>query len=262
MNNQFNWNYETYTAANNIQTSVGEYLIDTICFSPDMSVLDAGCGSGNLTVLLAKKVPDGYVLGIDSSESMIENAKKSIAAKSMPNLEFRVCGINEIEFDEQFDLIFSNSVLHWVVETEDGLRRLFRALNRGGRFVVQFPILNAAHPLIRYARRAIKELGFCEHYEKWIFPWYVPDNREQFAGMLEEVGFTDIEVSMKSNLFTFPSAGAVYQHFNSVGLDLLAAPLDEEEKEAFLSRVLDDLKDDFSKEATLRYERIFAEAGK
>ena len=262
MKSEFCWDGETYAAANSIQSSVGESLINTVRFSPDMFVLDAGCGSGNLTALIAEKVPDGHVLGIDSSESMIRKAKEIMAARSVPNLEFRTCAINEIAFEEQFDLIFSNSVLHWVVEIEDGLWHLFRALKPGGGIILQFPVLNAEHPLIRYAERAINELGFHTRYEKWEFPWYVPDSREQFSDRMKEVGFSEVEVSMKANLFSFPSAEAVYHHFQSVGLELLAAPLKEEEEQVLYNRILNDLKEDFSEEAVLRYERIFAKAGK
>ena len=77
MEKQFNWNGEIYASSNDLQTSVGEHLINKVCFYPEMSILDAGCGSGNLTFLLAKKVPKGNVIGIDSSESMIRTAKKN-----------------------------------------------------------------------------------------------------------------------------------------------------------------------------------------
>ncbi|MBQ3373368.1 MAG: hypothetical protein IJG40_09580 [Oscillospiraceae bacterium] len=137
-----------------------------------------------------------------------------------------------------------------------------KALKQGGDFIVQFPVLNTEHPLIKYAGRAINELGFNARYESWHSPWYVPDSIEQFNIMMKEVGFSDVKASMESNLFSFPSAEAVYQHFNSVGLELLAAPLNETEKEFFFNRVMIDLKDDFSKEAVLRYERIFAKARK
>ena len=262
METTFNWNSEAYAAANSIQASVGERLIESIPFMPDMAVLDAGCGSGNLTVLLAQKVPDGQVLAIDSSASMIQKAEEFTTARNTQNVIFQVCGINEFDLSEQFDIIFTNSVLHWVIEIEEGLKRMFAALKSGGLFAAQFPMLNAEHPLIKYASRSIKALGLKKRYEKWHFPWFVPNSREQFIGMLKEAGFDEPEVSMESNMFAFPSAEAVYQHFNSVGLDLLAAPLCEEEKELFLNRIMSDLKEDFPDEAFLRYERIFTKARK
>lgn len=74
----FRWNGAEYSAANGLQTSVGKRLIGTIRFSPGMSVLDAGCGNGDLTFLLAESVPRGFVTAIDISEEMIEKAQKSL----------------------------------------------------------------------------------------------------------------------------------------------------------------------------------------
>lgn len=180
----------------------------------------------------------------------------------MQNLEFHLCGINEIDYRNQFDLVFSNSVLHWVIDIEDGLRRLFRALKRNGIIEVQFPILNAEHPLVRYARRAISELGLMKYYDNWSFPWYVPGNREAFIEKLKKAGFINTKASLVKNIFYFSSDRAVYQHFNSVGLDLYTSPLNEKEKEEFYHCIMHDLAEDFPNEASLQYERIYAGAQK
>lgn len=262
MKDTFNWSGENYSSANAIQTSVGERLLDTICFSPDMSVLDAGCGSGDLTFLLARKVPQGKAIGIDSSESMIRKAKKTLTEQNVSNLEFRVCSINEIDFKNQFDLVFSNSVLHWILEIEVALRKLFTALKHGGMLQVQFPLLNSNHPLIGYAARAIGELGLAGYYGNRSFPWYVPESKELFTDLLKKTGFIHAEVEQTADDFSFPSALAVYRHFNSVGLDLYAAPLKGKDKRNFKEQVIRDLTEDFPHEASPVYERIYAKAEK
>lgn len=262
MEHGFSWNAEQYAQTNTLQTSIGEQFIDTIPFSPEMSVLDAGCGDGNLSILMAKKVPYGKVTAIDLSESMIRKAEASAAAQAMQNLKFRVCGINELAYDREFDLLFSNSVLHWVTEIEDGIRRFYRALKQDGILCVQFPLLNAEHPLIRYAMRAVQELGVQECCSRNVFPWYVPDSAEQFACVLKEAGFLEVKASLESGIFSFPSAEAVYQHFSSVGLNLFAETMDENDGKIFAQKVLQDLKEDFPGTAELRYERIYAKAVK
>lgn len=260
MSNDFKWNGAEYSSANGIQTSVGGRLIESTAFLPDMSVLDAGCGSGDLTFLLARKVPCGHVTAVDLSESMIQQAEKSLKTQALRNIEFHVCGVNELEYENKFDLVFSNSVLHWVTEIEDCIARFYRALKHGGILRVQFPLLNAEHPLVSYAERAIRELGATERCAKWSFPWYVPSGGEQFVRLLKDSGFADAEAAPESGMFSFPSADAVYKHFDSVGLNLFAAPLGEREKEAFPGRVRSDLREDFPTGAELRYERIFAKA--
>lgn len=260
MENTFSWNAEEYSKANSIQNSAGERLIRSAAFLPGMSVLDAGCGNGSLTFCLAGKVPQGRVTGIDSSASMIQKAKSAMRDQVVKNIEFRLCGINEIEYREQFDLVFSNSVLHWVSDIKDGLLKLFTALKRNGILKVQFPLLNKEHPLVRYAAGAIRELDLADHYDGWVFPWYVPESSEEFIRKLKDSGFTDIKVTPAADDFSFASANEVFQHFHSVGLDLYAAPLSITERKEFFDCVMHDLKRDFPDEVSLRYERIYAEA--
>ena len=262
MDTSFNWDGAYYSAANGIQQSVGERLMGGVSIRPDMEILDAGCGSGELTLMLAKAAPRGHVTAVDLSASMIEKAKKAAADAGANNCGFFVGGINDLTFDNKFDLVFSNSVLHWVTEISDGTRRFYRALKQGGLLAVQFPLLNPAHPMISCADRAIKELGLGSFYGGWQFPWYVPESEASFKGVLEAAGFTGVDVRKESGVFTFPSADSVYKHFDSVGLSLFASPLPEEKKCALTERVLKDLRDDFPGEAALRYERLFATAGK
>ncbi|MBR5381020.1 MAG: methyltransferase domain-containing protein [Oscillospiraceae bacterium] len=258
----FRWNGERYAAANGLQTSTGKRLIDSIRFSPAMSVLDAGCGSGELTFLLARQVPDGHVTGIDASGSMIRRAEASLRIMGLNNLAFQACDINGIEWRESFDLVFSNSVLHWVTEIEDGVRRFYRALKPGGTLAAQFPLLNAGHPLIRYAGRAAAELGLEERYDGWAFPWYVPESAEAFEALLTAAGFENAGVTPEADTFSFPSAEAVFRHFESVGLSLFAGVLEESEKERFFRQVLRDLTADHPHGASLRYERLFVRGDK
>ena len=258
----FLWDGEQYSTANRLQASMGERLIRLSGLSSGMSVLDAGCGSGNLSAALARKVPQGHVLAIDLSESMIRKASESKEAQGLKNLEFKVCGINEIEVENTFDLVFSNSVLHWVTEIEDGIQRFYRALKLHGILSVQFPLLNEKHPMVRYARRAMRELGLPDHLNGTSFPWYVPESAEQFSHILANAGFQDAEVFLDSSVFSFYSSDAVLRHFDSVGLDLFAATLNEADRAAFHTQVLDDLTADFPDKAELTYERIFARAVK
>src|SRR5260370_36046982 len=78
-------------------------------------ILDLGCGDGEHSGRLALRVPKGFVLGIDSSLSMISAALTC----ARTNLAFRLQDINQLDYEQEFDVIFSNSALHWVKE---GLR--------------------------------------------------------------------------------------------------------------------------------------------
>lgn len=170
MKEDFKWSGQQYSMANGLQTHIGAQLLNNISFTDDASVLDAGCGSGNLTFAIAAQVPNGHVVAIDLSESMIEKCKDESKKNKMDNISFRVQGINDINYNEEFDIIFSNSVLHWVLNMEDAAGKLHKALRNNGMIALQFPLLNAQHPLISYANRVIEEMRIVEYYAGWKFP--------------------------------------------------------------------------------------------
>jgi trans-aconitate 2-methyltransferase len=94
------------------------------------SVLDIGCGDGKITAEIAKRVPHGRVIGIDRSEEMIALATRLI---QLPNTTFRVLDAQTLDFDSEFDAVFSNSALHWMPDPEAVVRGIARALKPGGR---------------------------------------------------------------------------------------------------------------------------------
>lgn len=261
MKEVFQWSGRQYSVANGLQAQIGEQLLNSISFADDAKVLDAGCGSGNLTFAIAERVPNGHVTAIDLSESMIEQCKAESGKKKTDNISFQVRGINDIDYREEFDVIFSNSVLHWVRNMEDAAGRLHRALRSGGMAALQFPLLDARHPLISYANRAMEEMQITERYAGWEFPWYVPA-AEEFRKILFHAGFHNIEVFETAHIFQFENAEAVYRHFQSVGLKLYADALPENIREKYMNTVLEDIRSDFSENADLTYRRLFAYAGK
>lgn len=254
----FSWNGNQYSAVNGIQESVGEQLLDSITFRKDMKVLDAGCGSGNLTFKIGERVPSGHVTAIDLSESMIKKCNEEVKLHPKNNIEFKVDGINDITFENEFDILFSNSVLHWISDINDAAERFYKALKYRGCIGLQFPLLNERHPLVSYANRAIQELKVQGNYDNWKFPWYVPKSPQSFAKVLRKAGFSNVDVSLKSNQFQFSSGEEAFLHFQSVGLNLYTAPLADHMKNVFTEQVKSDLERDFPGTVTLEYERLFA----
>ncbi len=101
-------------------------------------VLDLGCGYGWHCKYAAERGA-GYVLGIDSSEKMIGEAKRR---NSDPRIEYRVCSIEEYEYPEnEFDCAVSNLALHYIEDIEAVYRKIYRTLRGGGAF-----LLNIEHP--------------------------------------------------------------------------------------------------------------------
>lgn len=105
----FNWDGSKYTSVSRLQAEIGESLIEALHIQSHESVLDIGCGVGNLTLKLAAMAEKGFVLGIDPSPSMLEKAREMASRHGLPNLDFQVMGAAEINFQARFDVVFSNS---------------------------------------------------------------------------------------------------------------------------------------------------------
>ena len=63
-------------------------LLDRIGIAPDARCLDLGCGGGDVTALLAARVPDGVVTGVDVDETQLDLARAEAAEAGLGNVEF------------------------------------------------------------------------------------------------------------------------------------------------------------------------------
>ena len=91
----------------------------------NQSILDLGCGTGILTVQL-KKLAE-VVIGVDSSESMIKRAQQQYS-----DIKFIVSDALALPFEEQFDVVFSNAVFHWITDHNALLNNIHKVLKPGG----------------------------------------------------------------------------------------------------------------------------------
>lgn len=151
---------------------------------PGMSVVDLGCGTGDLTQRLAEELPDSNVLGVDSSESMLEAA----GVKSGPRLEFRLQRIEDV--DGQWDLVFSNAALQWLDDHETLIPRVFAMVAPGGRLAIQIPS-NADHPSQTLLAETAAEHPMSDAFRDW--PQRVSAlGIRRYAEILVEQGATQI----------------------------------------------------------------------
>jgi trans-aconitate 2-methyltransferase len=130
------WNARTYHRVAAPQEEWGREVLARLELTGDERVLDAGCGSGRVTRLICELVPDGHVIGIDGSPSMIEHAREELAEFG-DRVELRVGDLLELELAEPVDAIFSNATFHWILDHERLFARLFAALRPGGALEAQ-----------------------------------------------------------------------------------------------------------------------------
>lgn len=120
---------------------------------PGLRVADLGCGTGDVTLELHRRLGARETVGFDSSSAMLAKAPRE------PGLRFVQEEIERFSPAEPFDLIFSNAALHWVADHPSLLRRLTAALAPGGQLAVQMP-MNDEHPSHLTAHELARSPGF------------------------------------------------------------------------------------------------------
>lgn len=159
-----------YEQASSHQKEWGARVIAELSLRGDECVLDLGCGDGALTRMIAEQLPEGRVLGIDASRGMIDAAMP----KATSGLEFRLMNIDELDFEEEFDLVFSNAALHWVKDHRKLLQNVRRALRPGGRVRFDFAGEGNCINFFSVIREAIALDRFADAFNGFEWPWYMP----------------------------------------------------------------------------------------
>jgi trans-aconitate methyltransferase len=120
------WDPRQYSEEARFVSSLGMPVVDLLAPRSGEHILDLGCGDGPLTQKLADL--GCRVVGVDASPEMI-------AAARALGLDARVMDGHALEFDSEFDAVFSNAALHWMTEPDKVIAGVWRALKPGGRFV-------------------------------------------------------------------------------------------------------------------------------
>lgn len=130
------WNPQNYNQFKELRYQPFFDLIDLLSDTSPLKILDLGCGTGELTQILANKFQKAEVLGIDSSEEMLAGSKEF----TRKNCRFEVKSIEDVLAEDQtYDIIVSNAALQWVDEHEELIPAIIRKLNPKGQLAIQMP---------------------------------------------------------------------------------------------------------------------------
>lgn len=107
-------------------------------FNPKGTLVDIGCGSGNLIIQIAKSFPDLNLIGIDISSDILEFAKKQALDRDLgKRIEFKIGNVEKIPFsNESIDFIISTLSLHHWVNPVKVFNEIHRVLKRDGTLLI------------------------------------------------------------------------------------------------------------------------------
>jgi SAM-dependent methyltransferase len=112
---------------------ISEHILRLAGLGEGMTVLDVGCGAGDLSFLAARFVgPSGSVIGVDRSDDAVLLARERAASAGLTNVSFIVADISELELDEPVDALIGRLILMYFSDPAVVVRHLARLVKPGG----------------------------------------------------------------------------------------------------------------------------------
>ena len=123
-----------------VQKVDGKMFIDAdVCPQAGDTILDLGCGTGELSAYLAELVgPEGKVVAVDPDKERLLLAQQSFGeAKNLSFVEGSASNFPGIR-SMSYDIIFSNFVIHWISDKQEVFKNMFGSLKHGGKIAIQY----------------------------------------------------------------------------------------------------------------------------
>ncbi len=180
-------------------------LLGKLSLEGDERVLDVGSGDGKITAEIARRAPRGRVVGIDASADMVRFAAERFPREMFPNLEFRLMDAHALDFDAEFDVVFSNATLHWVDDHAAFLRGMRRALTPLGRCLLQMGGKGNAAEVMEALRVVCEREPWKGFFSDFVFPYSFFDAAE-YSALLTAAGLAATRVELIPKTMRQPDA--------------------------------------------------------
>jgi len=181
------WDAPAYDTLNAPMTARGNDAVGRLELRGGETVLDAGCGTGEVTATVLERLPRGRVIALDGSRQMLDAARERFAGDarvSFVQADLDAPLVPPLE-PGSVDAIVSTSTFHWVRDHDALFRNLAAVLRPQGQLVVDCGGAGNIDAVLR----ALRELGFHEH------PWTYAGVEETQAH-LRAAGFAEMDVRL------------------------------------------------------------------
>ncbi len=227
MTSPHDWDAATYDRVGTPMARWGAVVLDRLPLAGDERVLDAGCGSGRVTELLAERLPNGTVVALDGSPAMIEEARGRLE-RFGGRIEYVVADLGRpIPLDTPVDAILSTATFHWVPDHDALFRNLAAVLRPGGRLVAQC----GGEGNIASIQRVLATIG-----DGWLGDvlFETPEATER---RLAAAGFVEIEAWLTDEPTAFEPGEPFETYLRTVVLGSHLARLPSGARDAFVATV-------------------------
>ena len=231
------WNAPEYARLSGLQQAMAEEALSLLSLKGNESVLDVGCGNGTVTAEIAARVPQGAVVGVDSSADMIAFASSHFGPTLRPNLRFEVADARRLPFGEEFDLVVSFNALHWIPEQDQPLQGIRTAMKSDG--LAQLRLVPAGKR--KSLENVIEEIRLSSRWERYFREFHDPYlhlTPEQYGALAERNGLQVRRIHVEDKSWDFKTR-AGFLAFGSVTFVEWTKFIPEAERLAFVADVLD-----------------------
>lgn len=233
--NEDHWRAKEYNQHSISQKDSASNLMKFVQIKDGTKVLDVGCGDGKITAEIAKNIPNGAVVGADISASMIEFAKTAFSEESYPNLKFRLKDAQNLDFNEEFDIIFSFTTLQWIQDHNAFLKGAYQSLKALGTLAITMP-MGLPSTLEQAVIEIVTMPQWEDYFQEFSTGWNFVDDAK-YGDLLNAYDFSISRLAIVTQKDVFPSR-EVFEKFISQWFPYLR-PLPENLKSIFLTQVID-----------------------
>ena len=217
------WDAATYDRLPIPMTRWGQAVVGWLDLRGDERVLDAGCGTGQVTAALRDRLPRGHVVALDGSPSMIERAREWLGDD---RVEFVVADLTRtLPLHEPVDAVLSTATFHWIADHDALFRTLAAVMRPGAELAAQC----GGAGNIRSIQAALRAMGMPERGKHYATP-------EATQERLEAAGFVDVETWLHDEPTPIP-AGDLEPYLETICLGVQVEDMDSGERRAFVHEV-------------------------
>jgi trans-aconitate methyltransferase len=237
------WDAETYDNISTIQEQFALKLIQLRNWTGKEIVMDAGCGSGRVTKILAKEIPNKKIYAIDIDVNMIDKAKDNLSQfENVTIINSDLLDLNLQIISSKVDVIFSNAALHWILNHQKLFNTFFELLNQNGQLLIQCGGYGNLKKAISIFNKIKDSEKFKDYFKEWKEEWYFPkpSNTEK---LLNEIGYNNIKVYLSEASISFVNKSSYSLYLKTVVLGpyLRYIPSDNY-KEEYLKSILNEIE--------------------
>lgn len=250
------WDGIGYGQISDLQRTMAERSLSRLTLNGDEECLDVGCGDGYISRLVAVRVPNGSVLGVDASPRMIQAA---LAAPIPPGatLLFEPGNVLTLTLENAFDLVYTFNTLHWVVDQRTALHALGRAVRPGGRVVVQY-VCSGPRPSIESVAMEVSSRPAWQSAFTGFQAPYVHVDPSTYDQLAQSAGLVLQNVAVHDEEWDFGSREA-FVRWCTVGLTDWTTRIPADQVPTWVDEVVDRYQEVVGQPGLFRFLQLFAE---